>query len=98
MKTFKGDFNYNTNKNPMGSLTDSILDLAISQAGKAIETDPAQKQRAMEMITTTVSNGIKEGVAENKGLIITGLFIFGLSMAVANVVLFKVSEASLGRK
>lgn len=95
MKKVKGNFTYETNKNQMGALTDSLLDLAISQAGKAIETDPAQKQKALDMITNTVTEGIKTGVTNNMGIIITGLFILGVSMAAANAVLFKVSEAAL---
>jgi len=87
--------NHRTAKRNMGSLTDNLLDLAISQAGKAIESDPAQKQRAMDMMVTMGTDATKKIVSNNMGILITGLCIFGLSMAASNYVMVYVLN---GRK
>jgi hypothetical protein len=88
MKKVKGNFTYQDNNAQMGSaLTDGLLNLAISKAGEALQTDPATNQKAMDTITNTVSTGIKKGVQENMGLIITGLAILGMGMALGNFML-----------
>lgn len=81
MKKVRGNFSYQTNQAPMGALSDSLIDSALSMVASKLQSDPAQREQAVQTITDV----IKEGIVNNAGLIITGLFIFGLSMAAANV-------------
>jgi hypothetical protein len=81
MKKVSGNFEYSTNKAPMGALSDSLISSALTYVGGKIEASPAEKDKAV----ATISGVVKDGIMDNKGLIITGLFIFGLSMAVTNV-------------
>jgi hypothetical protein len=87
-------FNYERNAKEMGSLLDSL----VTQVGVAISNDPAQAEQAKSLVSSTVSDGIIAAVAANKGLIITGLAIFGLSMAVANVVITSIGLGIVNKK
>jgi hypothetical protein len=82
MKKVK-NFDYKYNNAPMGSLTNSLIDLALTQVGTKLQSDPEQKELAVATITDTV----KTGILNNKGLLITGLIIFGVAMGVSNAII-----------
>jgi hypothetical protein len=94
MKRVKGNFSYKNNHAPLGSTLDTVM----ASAGAAIASDPEQAEQAKTVISSMASDGIKSAIMDNKGLLITGLVIFGLSMAAANVFLTFATGMSLRKE
>lgn len=81
----RGDFDFKKNDKNMGAITDNLTDYLLTTVGNKLQTDPAQKEKAIE----SISEVIKTSIMNNKGLIITGLVLFGVAMATTNVVITK---------
>jgi hypothetical protein len=66
MQKVKGDFSYNTNKAPMGALTDSLMDSAMVYAAGKLQADPAEKEKAI----ATLSEVVQSSIMNNMGTIV----------------------------
>lgn len=76
---YMGDFNKNYGQ-PMGNI---LLDQGLAIVGQALQTDQATKDQAVQVI----SNTVKEGIMENKELLIFGVVMFAFTMAATNTLL-----------